>query len=95
MDTIPAVFLVIGAAFVWLGLTAIAMLRLRRRRSGSTLVRSATAPADQAPGRPDRPMRRRHAIPDRNAGVPVRRRRLKVRKVRRERPSSGKRPSSL
>lgn len=42
MDTLPAVLLVIGTAFVWIGLTAIVVLHLRRRRNGSTLVASAT-----------------------------------------------------
>lgn len=41
MDTLPAVLLVIGAAFAWVGLTAIVVLHLRRRRNGSTLVASA------------------------------------------------------
>ncbi|WP_258802360.1 hypothetical protein [Pseudarthrobacter sp. NS4] len=41
MDTLPAVLLVIGAAFGWIGLTGIVVLHLRRRRNGSTLVASA------------------------------------------------------
>jgi hypothetical protein len=42
VDTLPAVLLVIGAAFAWIGLTASVALHLRRRRNGSTLVASAT-----------------------------------------------------
>lgn len=41
MDTLPAVLLVIAAAFAWIVLTASVVLHLRRRRNGSTLVASA------------------------------------------------------
>jgi hypothetical protein len=46
VDTLPAVLLVIGAAFAWMGLTAFAALHLRRRRNGSTRVASATGGMD-------------------------------------------------
>jgi hypothetical protein len=45
MDTVPTVLLVFVAAFAWIGLTVFVILRLRRRRNGSTLV--ASAPAEQ------------------------------------------------
>jgi hypothetical protein len=46
MDTIPAVILILGAAFAWLGLTVVVLSRLRRRRNGSSLVASAAPPVD-------------------------------------------------
>lgn len=46
MDTLPAVLLVIGAAFAWIGLTAFVVLHLRRRRNGSTRIASATGGID-------------------------------------------------
>lgn len=47
MDAIPSLVLVFGVAFVWLGLTVIVLLRLRRRR-GSSLVATAAPPAGRA-----------------------------------------------
>ena len=41
MDTLSAVLLVLGTAFAWIGLTAIVVVHIRRRRNGSTLVASA------------------------------------------------------
>jgi hypothetical protein len=51
MDTIPTMFFVIVAAFVWLGLIVFAILRLRRRRSGSSAVVPSSVPVDPNLGR--------------------------------------------
>ena len=55
MDALPAVLLVIGAAFAWIGLTSTVVVHLRRRRNGSTLV----APATGGMGHHVRPWRAR------------------------------------
>lgn len=74
MDKIPAIVLVIGAAIAWLGLAVAIILRIRRRRSGSSLVRSE-APAEALAYRHGRP--RRIVI----GHTPARHRRLRVRKM--------------
>ena len=51
MDAIPSLVLVFGVAFVWLGLTVFFLLRLRRRRRGSSLVATA-APASASASAP-------------------------------------------
>lgn len=81
MDTIPAVFLVIGAAFAWLGVTLVVILRTRHRRSGSRPVHPPH-PTDQAHHRAGIRWRRLRRIADQNTGTPSRRRGLRVRKVR-------------
>ena len=50
MDAIPSLVLVFGVAFVWLGLTVIVLLRLRRRRRGSSLVATAAPASAPAAG---------------------------------------------
>ncbi|WP_066287008.1 hypothetical protein [Arthrobacter sp. B6] len=77
MDAIPAVILVFGVAFVWIGLTVFIVLRLRRHRNGSSLVASAPPPAE-ADRRPHRPWRRVRPL----TGATLRQRRLRPRKVR-------------
>lgn len=47
MDAILMVILIFGAAFAWMGLTAFVLLRLRRRRTGSSLIASAVPPPDR------------------------------------------------
>lgn len=49
MDAIPSLVLVFGVAFVWLGLTVFFLLRLRRRRRGSSLVATAAPASASAP----------------------------------------------
>ncbi|MDR6415798.1 hypothetical protein [Pseudarthrobacter sulfonivorans] len=83
METIPAVFLVIGVAFAWLGITVFVIMRFRRRRSGSTLVGSAAPPSDHAGKRRGRTQRRVRAVAGNSTGTSTRRLSLKVRKVRR------------
>ncbi|WP_258804880.1 hypothetical protein [Pseudarthrobacter sp. NS4] len=78
MDTIPAVFLVFGAAFAWLGLTFFVIHHFRRRR-GSSLVATAPPAPDSDDNRRHRPWRRVRPLAGR---APARRRRLSVRKVR-------------
>jgi hypothetical protein len=77
MDTIPAMVLVFGAAFAWVGLTVVVLLRLRRRRHGSSLV--ASAPVDPGRNHPHRTWRRVRPV---TGQTPPRRRRLSLRKVR-------------
>ncbi|WP_152683823.1 hypothetical protein [Pseudarthrobacter siccitolerans] len=77
MDTIPAVLLVLAAAIAWLGLTVFVLLRLRRRRRGSSVVASAPESADG--GHVHRPWRR---VRRPTGSTPAGRRRLSVRKVR-------------
>jgi hypothetical protein len=78
MDTIPAMMLIFGAAFAWLGLTVFVLLRLRRRRHGSSLVASAP---DSLDGRSHghRPWRRIRRATDRTSADG---RKLSVRRVR-------------
>jgi hypothetical protein len=84
METVPAVFLVIGAAIAWLGITAFVIIRFRRRRSGSTLVGSAPPPTGQAGRRHGRVQRRVRVAADGKSGTSAGRRlSLKERKARR------------
>ncbi|MET1087361.1 MAG: hypothetical protein ABWY04_09620 [Arthrobacter sp.] len=77
MDTIPAVLLILGTAIAWLGLTVFVLLRLRHRRSGSSVV--ASAPDSVGGGHTHKPWRRAR----RSTGkTPAGRRRPGVRKVR-------------
>ncbi|WP_411375550.1 hypothetical protein ACLH0K_03950 [Arthrobacter sp. MPF02] len=80
MDTIPAMILIFGAALVWIGLTVFAVLRLRRRWNGSSLVASAPGKAGPGTSRSHGPWRRGGRL----AGQVTRRRhrRLRLRKVR-------------
>jgi hypothetical protein len=79
MRMIPSLVLVFGAAFAWLGVTVFVILRLRRRRNGSTLVASASAPTERAGGHsPHRPWRRVRPV----TGQTPARRRLRLRKIR-------------
>ena len=81
MDTIPAVILIFGVAFVWLGVPVVLILRSRRRRGGPRPVRPAAQPADQAHHPAGVRWRRLRRIADQNSGTPVKRHNMKVRKV--------------
>ncbi|WP_258805711.1 hypothetical protein [Pseudarthrobacter sp. NS4] len=75
MDKIPAAVLVIGAGIAWLGLAVVLILRLRRRRRGSSLVRSA------GPSGATVSYRRIRPVGVRIGHMPERHRGLKARKV--------------
>ncbi|TLM81205.1 hypothetical protein FDW83_17060 [Pseudarthrobacter sp. NamE2] len=79
MDTIPAMILIFGAALVWIGLTVFAVLRLRRRWNGSSLVASAPAKAATGPNRFHGPWRRQGRL---TGQARRRHRRLRLRRVR-------------
>jgi hypothetical protein len=79
MDTIPAMMLIFGAAFAWLGLTVFVLLRLRRRRHGSSLVASAASPDSKDRRHGHRPWRRIRRATDRTSANG---RKLSVRRVR-------------
>ena len=79
MDTITGVALIMGAALAWMGMTVFVMLRLRRRRKGSTLVASAPPPADAGTGLHYRPLRRVRPATTR---IPPRRHRMHLKKAR-------------
>ncbi|WP_104044787.1 hypothetical protein [Arthrobacter sp. ZGTC412] len=82
MEKVPVAILVIGVAFAWLGLAVVVLLRMRRRRNGSSLVASASPPADTSSNHPNHPRRTWHRIRPVTGQAPGRRRRLGVRKVR-------------
>ncbi|MDP9996777.1 MULTISPECIES: hypothetical protein [Pseudarthrobacter] len=83
METVPAVVLVIGVAIAWLGITAFVIVRFRRRRSGSSLVRSAPASGELAGKRRGRTPRRVRVVAGDSTVTSARRLSLRVRKVRR------------
>jgi hypothetical protein len=78
MDMIPAVFLIFGVAFAWIGLTGFVILRLRRRRRGSSLLASATPPDELNSSRTHKLLRGVRSATGRTRT----RRRLSIRKVR-------------
>ncbi|MEW1812537.1 hypothetical protein AB0284_17755 [Pseudarthrobacter phenanthrenivorans] len=80
MTTAQTVALIFVAAFVWIGLTLIVLLTLRRRRKGSSVVASAPPLPDPTSSRPHRPWRR---VPSVTGQSPVPRRRLRLQRVRR------------
>lgn len=78
MSTAQTVALIFVVAFVWVGLTLIVLLTLRRRRKGSSVVATAPPSPELTSYRPHRPQR---TIPPVTGQNPAPRRRLRLQRI--------------